>query len=150
MKIIFICTGNTCRSPMAEGILRDLAEKNNLHIQVQSAGTHAAINAPAATFAIEAMKDIGIDISSHKSNQVNSELLEKADLVLTMSKSHKKQILHQYPSIKDKVFLLNEYAFTTSRDIEDPFGAPLRYYEKARDEISEAIIRIVGQLIANN
>lgn len=134
---------------MAEGILRDLAEKNNLHIQVQSAGTHAAINAPAATFAIEAMKDIGIDISSHKSNQVNSELLEETDLVLTMSKSHKKQLLHQYPSIKDKIFLLNEYAFATTRDIEDPFGAPLRYYEKARDEIREAIEEIVRQITSN-
>lgn len=134
---------------MAEGILRDLAEKNNLHIQVQSAGTHAAINAPAATFAIEAMKDIGIDISSHKSNQVNSELLEETDLVLTMSKSHKKQLLHQYPSIKDKLFLLNDYAFGRPRDIEDPFGAPLRYYEKARDEIREAIEEIVRQITSN-
>ena len=66
-----------------------------------------------------------------------------------MSKSHKKQLLHQYPSIKDKLFLLNEYAFATTRDIEDPFGAPLRYYEKARDEIREAIEEIVRQITSN-
>lgn len=143
MKVLFICTGNTCRSPMAEGILKDLALKNNLTIEVKSAGTHAAYNSAPSPLAVEAMKDVGIDISSHKSYQVNEEILKESDLVLTMSNSHKKLLLNKYPSIKDKVFLLNEYAFETKREIEDPFGAPLRYYEKSRDEIYEAIEEIV-------
>ena len=146
MRIIFICTGNTCRSPMAEGILKDLAIKNNLDIKVQSAGVYAGKNNNAADFAIEAMKDIGINISNHKSDQVNGELLDKTDLVLTMSNSHKKQILSQYPSINGKVFLLNEFAYGEERDIEDPFGAPLRYYEKARDEIYKAVEEIVKKV----
>lgn len=149
MRIIFICTGNTCRSPMAEGILKDFAMKADLDITVQSAGIHATSNNVAAKFAIEAMKDIGIDINNHKSDQVNSELLDKTDLVLTMSNSHKKQIISQYPIMKDKVFLLNEFAFGVNKDIEDPFGAPLRYYEKARDEIYKAIEEIVGKIVNN-
>ncbi len=144
MKILFICTGNTCRSPMAEGILKDFAMKNGLSLDVSSAGTHATKGLPAAQFAVEGMKDIGIDISNHSSNQVNREMLENADLVLTMSNSHKNQLLSQYPFTKDKLFLLNEYAFGTDRQIEDPFGAPKRYYEKARDQIYEAIEEIVN------
>lgn len=150
MRIIFVCTGNTCRSPMAEGILKDLAMKNNLDINIKSVGTYAADNTNAAKFAIQAMKDIDIDISNHKSGQVNSELLDETDLVLTMSNSHKESILSQYPLIKDKVFLLNEYAFGISKDIEDPFGGPLMYYEKARDEIYKAVIRIVEKLTIDN
>ena len=149
MKLIFICTGNTCRSPMAEGILKDFAKEKGLDLQVISAGTHAAINVPAANFAIQAMEDIGININSHRSNQVNKELLEKSDLVLTMSKSHKKYLIHTYPFIKDKVFLLNEYAYGKNSDIEDPFGAPLSYYVKARDEIYRAVEEIVGLLTDN-
>lgn len=150
MKVVFICTGNTCRSPMAEGILKDLAEKDKLNVNVKSVGTHASLNANASNFAIVAMKDIGIDISNHKSDQVNSELLDKTDLVLTMSNSHKKAILLQYPFMKDKVFLLNEYAYGTAIDIEDPFGAPLRYYEQARDEIYEAMLEVIKKLTIEN
>ena len=149
MKVVFICTGNTCRSPMAEGILKDLAEKDKLNIDVKSVGIHASFGTNAASFAIEAMKDIGIDIRDHKSDQVNSELLDKADLVLTMSNSHKKAILLQYPLMKGRVFLLNEYAFGINKDIEDPFGGSLRYYEKARDEIFRAVEEIVGKIVNN-
>lgn len=135
---------------MAEGVLKHLAIKNNLRIEVKSAGTHAAYNSPPSPLAVEAMKDIGIDVSSHKSEQVNEEILMESDLVLTMSNSHKKLLLNKYPSIKDKVFLLNEYALETKREIEDPFGAPLRYYEKSRDQIYEAIEEMVRQWTMDN
>lgn len=149
MKVVFICTGNTCRSPMAEGILKDFVEKKDLNIEVLSAGIYATRNEEVAKFAVEAMEDIGIDISNHQSNQVNNELLEGADLVLVMSNRHKKYLLSQYPIVKDKVFLLNEYAFGTLTHIEDPFGSPLRYYEKSRDEIYKAVEEIVEKLIGN-
>ena len=131
---------------MAEGILKYLAIKNNLTIEVRSAGTHAAYNLPPSPLAVEAMKDLGIDISSYKSYQVDEKILMESDLVLTMSNTHKKLLLNKYPSIKDKVFLLNEYALGTNSEIEDPFGAPLRYYERARDQIYEAIEEIMGKL----
>lgn len=146
MKILIVCTGNTCRSPMAEGIFKDLADKNNLEIKVSSAGTQAFDGDNASDNAIIALKKINIDISKHKSKLIHKGLLDEADLILTMSSSHKKAIINKFPEAREKTYLLNEYAFGRVKDIEDPFGGSLQYYEKARDEIYKAIEKIVRKV----
>lgn len=142
MKVLFICTGNTCRSPMAEGLLKDMAKKNNLETEVKSAGVFADDGGHVSENALSALEEMGIDISNHRSQSVNKELVEQADLILTMSKSHKESLILNYPHIKEKVFLLNEYAFDRARDIADPFGKRLSDYKIVRDEIMRALSKI--------
>ena len=97
----------------------------------------------AAENAIKVMKDKGIDISNHQSKTVNEKLIEESHLVLTMSIGHKNALILQYPQHKEKILMLNEYAFGRNKDIEDPFGGSKRDYERARDEIIVAIEKII-------
>lgn len=143
MNILFICTGNTCRSPMAEGILRGLAKEKGLDIKVKSAGLVATEDGDISRDAISTLKDIGIDISDIRSKSVNEDLIQEADLILTMSQRHKGNLTLKYPYIREKVFLLNEYAFDMNKDVVDPFGMGRKYYEETRNEIYRAIEKIL-------
>lgn len=142
MKILFVCTGNTCRSPMAEGILRFLTKEKDMNLEIKSVGISVYDGEKASKNTIEAMKKIGIDISEHKASQIHRDLVEEVDLILTLSRSHKEFILSNYPSSKNKVFTLTEYTYGVEKDIEDPFGRSLSVYEKTRDEIYQALIQI--------
>ena len=145
MDILFVCTGNTCRSPMAEGILKAMAKEKELEIKVKSAGLAAFDGSAPAENAIKAMTEIGIDIKGHKSRMLHRELVEKADLILTMSRSHKDIILRNYPESKTKVFTLKDYAYKEEEDIIDPFGGSLKTYENTRDEIAHCIREILKE-----
>lgn len=147
MKILFVCTGNTCRSPMAEGILRSLAKERNINVEVKSVGISVFDGEKASKNTIEAMKKIGIDISEHKASQLHKDLVEEVDLILTLSRSHKEFVLSSYPSSKNKLFTLTEYAYGVEKDIEDPFGRSLSVYEKTRDEIYQAVIQIKEKIV---
>lgn len=143
MNILFVCTGNTCRSPMAEGILKSLAKKKGLDINVKSAGISVFDTWSAAHNAIRAMAEINIDISNHRSSILDRELVIDSDLILTMSRSHKNIIQGKYPEVKNKVFTLKEYAYKKEEDIIDPFGGNYKIYQSTRDEIAHCIYNIV-------
>lgn len=144
MKVLFVCTGNTCRSPMAEGILRQMAKDKGLDIEVGSAGIAVYDGDLAAKNSIDAMKEINIDISQHRSAQLHRAMIEEYDLILTMSSGHKHGILSNFPRSGDKVFTLLEYAYGTNKDVADPYGGSLGIYLETRDEIYGAIEEIVG------
>ena len=146
MNILFVCTGNTCRSPMAEALMKELAKERGLKIDVKSAGLYALDGQEASKEAIEVMKEEKIDISNHRANLLYRNLVEEAHLILTMSKSHKEQLLSKYGFLKGKIFTLKEYAYSKEEDIEDPFGRGIEAYREAKEEIKEAIKKVVDKL----
>lgn len=145
MKVLFVCTGNTCRSPMAEGILRDFAEKKSLDIEVKSAGVAALDGSYISKNSIEAMKNIGIDIQDYTSNMLTKYMVEEFDLVLTMSNSHKQLILNGYNPTNKNIFTIQEYINSTNRDVIDPYGGNLNIYEQTRDEIYQLIDKGISE-----
>ncbi|MDD5503205.1 MAG: low molecular weight protein arginine phosphatase [Candidatus Thermoplasmatota archaeon] len=149
MKLLFVCAGNTCRSPMAEALFNNLVRERAIpdKFSAESAGTDAPEGERASENAAQVLKeDYGIDISAHRARQVSAEMVEKADVVLAMTKAHKEKIVSYFPQAKGKVFTLNEFAFGVSRDISDPYGADLPEYRRCAREILAAIEKIIEKI----
>ncbi|MFA7549438.1 MAG: low molecular weight protein arginine phosphatase [Sedimentibacter sp.] len=156
MNILFVCTGNTCRSPMAEGIFKDMLKKKNIdNINVSSAGLSVFPGEHANKKAIKALIEKGIDITTHRARQLSDEI-NKADLILTMTLSHK-QIIEDYLKHKSDetspcLFTLKEFAAKlsdeklTAPDIQDPYGRNYSFYKKSRDEIEKELRKILKNL----
>lgn len=133
MKVLFVCTGNTCRSPMAEGILREIAREKGLDIEVNSKGLAVFQNSGPAENSIKVMEEIGIDIKNHISKMLDKETVKNFDLILTMSRSHRDMI--KIDSNNKDVWTLKEYVHGEDLDVEDPFGGNIEIYRRTRDEI---------------
>ena len=142
MVILFVCTGNTCRSPMAEVIARDFFIKNNLDIDILSAGLQGIEGAPASSHGKKALENIGLSGEDHRSQGLTLELIEKADKILTMTKGHEaaiKAYFSDLEEIEDKVETLTFFATGTDGDVTDPYMGSLAIYEACRDLIKELI-----------
>jgi len=131
-NILIICTGNMCRSPMAEGILRKKAA--NYPLYISSAGTHAVDGLGASFNAIDVAQDAGVDISGHSSRLLTETLLEKADIVFAMEQDHLDFVNRFFPEYADKVHLLRTFGRDDEegidREIDDPVGGSRALYEQ--------------------
>lgn len=143
MKILFVCSANACRSPMAEGIARKLLHDNNIStVKVDSSGLDALAGMPATDETIETMKARGVDLTSHRSKVFRPNIGPK-DMVLTMTRSQKERILSKHPFLLGRVFTLSEYAKNRPQDLEDPSKGEVSYEEVA-DEIESSVRLVLG------
>lgn len=136
MKILTVCTGNICRSPMAEGILRSIFQDNPL-LTVSSAGTQAVAGNPATEFAIVASREKGIDITCHSARPLDRILIGSSDMILCMEPSHAEWVLSIDSSIYEKVYNLADFSDgdKSLKSISDPYGCSLREYRECFKDI---------------
>lgn len=145
MKIMFICTGNICRSAMAHRMLEKRAKELNKNIEVYSSGIWAQ-NGDIPTYeGIETMKNYGIDLRTHRATNIRNSNIEKMDVILCATLNHKRNVLSMYPELKDKVFTMKEYVGFPANDLDisDPWGYGLDVYKKCAKEIEICIEKIL-------
>jgi len=156
IRVVFICTANICRSPMAEGLLRhhwkkwgqDQVTTGRRRLLVTSMGIQMISGEPASPHAVAVCAEAGVDISAHRSQALDSEELQRADLILTMTRSHKNHLQLLAPSIKDKIFMLTCWPRENPRrqSIPDPIGRSLQHYRKIFTLIDTHVTRIIPHL----
>ena len=149
MRILFVCTGNTCRSPLAEGIARkETIERGLLDVDVESAGTSAWNGAPASDGALLVGLERGVDLSEHRARQLTRELVVASDIILAMGPHHLERI--EALGGEGRAHLLTSYAAhgSTERAVSDPFGGDLDVYRAAYDELEREIRKVFDRLAA--
>ncbi len=136
-KVLVVCTGNTCRSPMAAGWLNQkLAGKGWV---AESAGVAAWSGGSASPEAVEVMGEIGVDISKHRTRVLARPLVDEAKFILAMTEGHQREVAHRFPEAAAKTFLVKSFGVQAARDVVDPFGLSADAYRHTRDELVQAL-----------
>lgn len=146
-KVLLVCSGNTCRSPMAEAMLKHewQAAGHGWDLEVTSAGTGAMPGCAASPHALSAMRSRGLDLSAHRSRSVDEQTLAGVDLILTMTRRHKEHILSRWPHLAGRVFHLGEYA-GNGQEISDPFGGTLQDYAATATDLFAMLPIVVDRI----
>ncbi|MBI2928343.1 MAG: ribose 5-phosphate isomerase B [Verrucomicrobia bacterium] len=143
--ILFVCTGNVCRSPMAEGLFRRAVHGRNEY-RALSAGVGAMAGQPPSPHAIRVLQELGIDIAAIRSRPLSGDLIQQADYIFGMTQGHVDTIMVLYPQAAERTFLLREFDDTLEmfeKDIPDPIGGSYDVYEHCRDQIEQGIVSML-------
>ncbi len=140
-KILFVCTGNTCRSPMAAYLLRDMLQKQGVSQQVlvESAGLAAYAGDPISDHAASALRERGIHADAHRAKPLNPLLLEQADLIYVMTEAHKQAIVQAMPETAGKIRVLH---------ISDPYGLDITAYRACLDELEHILQEQLPEILS--
>jgi protein-tyrosine-phosphatase len=147
MRVLLVCTGNTCRSPMASCLLRKGWDEHravcgNGPLEIASAGLAAAPGEQASAQAIQAMEELGLDLQSHRSQPVSASLVDSADLILVMTEGHRNALLNRWPHLADKIDLLSH----GQGEVSDPFGGSLATYQQCARQMQHYLTYWIEQL----
>ncbi|WP_084812978.1 low molecular weight protein arginine phosphatase [Exiguobacterium sp. SH31] len=142
-RVLFICSGNTCRSPMAMALLRSKVTGDEFDIR--SAGLRTMQGFDASENALQVLRERGIELE-HVTQTFDDVLGRWADVILTMTRAHREQIRDTYPDLADRTFTLYEFVTGLERDINDPFGGSMNVYRQVRNELEPLVNRLVLKL----
>jgi protein-tyrosine phosphatase len=139
-NILIVCVGNICRSPMAEYLLQKMINKPSMDIRVTSAGLGALVGHSADEYAIEVMKENGIDGAAHRARQLNNEMVKHNELILVMENWQQKEIENLYPYARGRVHLLGKWSAEGKQAVEiaDPYKQPKQAFVDAFEKIDKA------------
>ncbi len=135
MRLLIVCAGNTCRSPMAGGLARKIAIERAMELEVRTAGVAHHPNSPVEPKAVTAMAEVGVDVSSDYSKPLTAQDIEWADSVVAVEQEHASYLAEEYPAAAAKLHSL-------ASDVQDPYGQPLSEYRKCRDCLEAQLLRV--------
>ena len=147
MRILFVCSGNTCRSPLAEAIAKRLvADAGRTDVEVRSAGTHAWAGSPASDGAMLIGMERGMDLTAHRATLLTREIVENSDLVLVMSPSHLTRVKELHPQAN--AHLLGGFTAPDgeSHAVQDPFGGDLAAYRETADDLERGLAGLLERI----
>ena len=148
-NVLFVCTGNVCRSPMAQGLFADLV-RGRRDIEVTSAGIGAVGGQPPSPYSVDVMAEIGLDIRNIRSKPLMAEVVRKADFIFVMTYGHLDSMLLLFPSAAEKTFLVREFETdlpVMERELSDPIGQSREVYRECRDQIRAALPRLLDLVL---
>lgn len=151
MKIMVMCTGNICRSAMADAFLRK--KTIGMDIEIYSCGIYAEDGDTVPYYTIEAMKDYDIDMSTHRATNIRNSNIKEMDIILCATTEHKNETIYMYPELKNRVYTMKEYVGVDENgknpNVKDPWGYDLFTYRKCATELNEITDRILEKIRKN-
>ena len=147
-KIMFICTGNICRSAMADALMKKMAKDKNKEIDVYSCGIFAQDGDMPTYNAIEAMKEYNVELKNHKATNIRNSKIEDMDIILCATVSHKNNVISMYPELTNKIYTIKEYAGFDKNDLDipDPWGYDIETYRFCASTINKCLEKIIDKI----